>query len=288
MNYRHHFHAGNFADIVKHAVLLALVDAMARRGPPVEVFDTHAGAGVYDLQGEAAQRSRESDAGVRRLMADAAAPAAYAALKAQVRLLNRGAGAVRLYPGSPWLAARALRRGDRYVGCELRPDDHAALVQALRPPAADIGPELRLEQRDGFDAAADLAAQRPRTLMLIDPPYERGDDYARIAATLAASLRRRPDMVAAVWAPIKDLETFDALLRRLDGLGFDAGLIAETRLRPLTDPLRLNGCAMILLAAGREAGVLETMAAPTLAACEWAALSAGGPTGVGRVDAWGG
>ena len=126
LNYRHAFHAGNFADLVKHALLLALLDRLTAFGEPLTVVDTHAGAGLYGLQDAAARRSGEAQAGVARLMADPAVPAVLARLVAAVRASNP-AGELQSYPGSPWLAVRALRRGDAYVGCELRPDDHRDL-----------------------------------------------------------------------------------------------------------------------------------------------------------------
>ena len=111
LNYRHHFHAGNFADLVKHAVLLAVLERLLRDPAPLAVLDTHAGAGGYDLLGAEAKKSGEAERGVARLMADETAPAAFDSLKAAVRKLNPD-GALRFYPGSPWLAVKALRKGE--------------------------------------------------------------------------------------------------------------------------------------------------------------------------------
>jgi 23S rRNA (adenine2030-N6)-methyltransferase len=148
MNYRHAFHAGNFADLLKHAVLLSLLQAMTRDAAPLQVLDTHAGAGVYDLGGEAALKSGEAQAGIIRLMAEPETPPVFDALKAQVRRLNPK-GAVRLYPGSPVLAVQTLRKGDAYLGCELRPDDHALLAQTLAKQG--LGRALLA---DGYEEAA--------------------------------------------------------------------------------------------------------------------------------------
>ena len=114
MNYRHAFHAGNFADLVKHATLLLLLERLTKASNPLLVVDTHAGAGAYDLRGEAAARSGEAQAGIVRLMADSQAPLAFASLKQAVRRLN-GGGGVQLYPGSPLLIAGALRPTDQYL-----------------------------------------------------------------------------------------------------------------------------------------------------------------------------
>src|SRR5690606_9200816 len=128
MNYRHSFHAGNFADLVKHALLLWLL-AQRRAAGAVTVIDTHAGAGLYGLTGDAV-RSKEAEAGVARLMAAEDRPPLIAALADQVAALNPDGG-VRFYPGSPLLAAGAMRPGDRYVGFELKPPIHEPLVESL-------------------------------------------------------------------------------------------------------------------------------------------------------------
>src|SRR5436309_1716629 len=114
LNYRHAFHAGNFADLVKHAALLQLLARLQQDGEPLRVIDTHAGRGLYDLAGPEARKSGEAEAGIVRLMAVKDAPAEFAPLTAAVRTLNKG-GPVRRYPGSPWLIAQALRPGDSYL-----------------------------------------------------------------------------------------------------------------------------------------------------------------------------
>ena len=271
MNYRHAFHAGNFADLVKHATLLILLDRLTRAADPLTVVDTHAGAGAYDLRGEAAAKSGEAQAGIVRLMADAQAPAVFAPLKAAVGRLNPG-GPVRLYPGSPLLIAAALRPADRYLACELRPDDHATLQQALKPY-----PFATARLADGYAAAPGALDPRRRALVLIDPPFEAADDYDRIAAAVSAILARQPAACVAVWVPLKDLETFDALLRRLEDAGVTDLLVAEARLRPLTDPLKMNGCAMLLV--GAPAGLEPSLTAVV----HWVAENPGNAGGMGKV-----
>lgn len=239
MNYRHAFHAGNFADLVKHATLTLLLDALTADAAPLTVVDTHAGAGGYDLDGELARRTGEAAQGIFRLMAAADAPEAFDRLKDAVRAGNP-AGGVRFYPGSPSLVAAALRKGDRYVACELRDDDAALLGQTLAP-----FPGAKAVQTDGYATAEREAGKGGRLFVLIDPPFERGDDYARIAATLASVLLLDPDACVAVWLPLKDLETFDAFLRSVEPACGDL-LVAEARLKPLTDPMKMNGCAMVV------------------------------------------
>lgn len=249
MNYRHSFHAGNFADLVKHGLLLWLLKARQAAGP-VTVLDTHAGAGLYDLSGDAA-RSREAEAGVARLMAAADRPPLIEALAAEVAALNPEGG-VNWYPGSPVLIARALRPGDGYLGFELRTEVAALLTANL---AAFPTTESRIG--DGYEGATVAGRGVRAPLVLIDPPYERPDDYVRSADTAAAILRADPSAAVAIWTPLKDLETFDGFLRRLTGVG--PTLVAEARLRPLTDPMRMNGCAMVVLnpPAGTDAAASE-------------------------------
>jgi 23S rRNA (adenine2030-N6)-methyltransferase len=261
LNYRHAFHAGNFADLVKHAALLALLAEMQADAAPLTVIDTHAGRGLYDLSGPEAQRSGEAQAGIVRLMAAEDAPEAFAPLIAAVRRLSGGAGAKR-YPGSPWLVSEALRPQDRLLACELRPDDHKALRKALEGRR-----NVEALCADGFATAPQRAPASGKVLVLIDPPFERGDDYARTVAATAAVRRRNRAARTLIWLPLKDLETFDAFLRELEDATDAPLLVSETRMRPLTDPLRMNGCALVL--AGEAGG----LAAALEAAAGWAAAS---------------
>ena len=261
MNYRHAFHAGNFADLVKHAALLRLMTEMTRGGP-LTVIDTHAGRGLYDLAGAEAARSGEAEAGIGRLMDGPAPPPEIMALKAAVSALN-GSQFARRYPGSPWLIAQALRAADRYIACELNPEEHAVLADVLKGHA-----NARTLCADGFQALASLAPAQSRVLALIDPPFERADDYVRIVESLRALRARHPTAVALVWLPLKDLETLDAFLRDLEDAVAGRILIAEARVRPLTNPMKMNGCALALVGG-------PDLEAPIAAICGWVAESFG-------------
>ncbi|HEX3363948.1 23S rRNA (adenine(2030)-N(6))-methyltransferase RlmJ [Phenylobacterium sp.] len=263
MNYRHAFHAGNFADLVKHAALLQLLARLNREPGPLSVIDTHAGRGLYDLAGPEALKSGEAEAGIVRLMAAPDAPAEFAPLIAAMRKLN-GAGPPRRYPGSPWLIAEALRPGESYLACELRPDEHAALHDRMKGKRG-----VRALLADGYEAAVAQTPASGRALILIDPPFERSDDYVRIVETLAAVRRRNRQAMALVWLPLKDLETFDGFLRDLEDAEPGPLLVAETRMRPLTDPLKMNGCALVLLDGPAD------MARVLGAICGWTAETLG-------------
>ena len=274
MNYRHAFHAGNFADLVKHAGLLQLVRELTAMGGPLTVIDTHAGRGLYDLAGEDARRSGEAEAGVLRLMALSDPPRVLKGLTAAVAGLNDG-GKIRRYPGSPWLIAETLRAQDSYIACELRPDEHEALRVVMRGRT-----NVRTFATDGYAAAVTHCTPRGRVLTLIDPPFERPDDYTQIVQTTAALRRRNPNAQALVWLPLKDLETFDGFLRDLED-SVDAPLqVAECRMRPLIDPMKMNGCALVAVGA-------PDLQAPLSEICAWVAdtLGRGGSSRVYRVAA---
>ncbi len=273
MNYRHAFHAGNFADLVKHAGLLRFLADLTAKGPPLTVIDTHAGRGLYDLAGGEAKKSGEAEAGVVRLMDAKGAPAEFAPLIHAVRGLNADGG-VRRYPGSPWLIADVLRPADRYIACELRADEHDALRVALRGRQ-----NIRTLNQDGYAAAVAECPRAGRVLVLIDPPFEKPDDYQRIVETLAALRRKNADAQALVWLPIKDLETLDSFLRDLEDEVDAPMVVAETRMRPLNDPMKMNGCALVVMGG-------SDLTAPLAAICGWTAqvLGAGGSARVYRLS----
>ena len=269
MNYRHAFHAGNFADLVKHGAITLIVDRLLALPEPLLVVDSHAGAGLYDLGGEMALKSGEAQAGVFKLMADEAAPEAFRPLKAAVLNANRD-GVIRTYPGSPVLIAERLRRDDEYIGAELRPDDFALLGKAL---ARSHG-YARGVQNDGFNLVKLRAGDARRLFVLIDPPFEQPDDYDRVLDAAGPLLKRPVPATVLIWLPLKDLETFDSFLRRLEA---PSALVVEARLQPLTDPMRLNGCALAML------NPPPRLEAPLKAIAEWVVNAAGGPGGVAKL-----
>ncbi len=243
MNYRHGFHAGNFADLAKHAALLVLLRSLRDGHKPLRVVDTHAGAGAYDLSDADFARSKEAEAGIKHLLSHNV-PDSLKPLADYVRAKNASAGfhnRVGLYPGSPVLTLDHLRAGDDYIGCELRNDDYALLRRRIEPRGEAI-------QADGYAIAAQVAEDSGEhdLLYLIDPPFELPGDYAAIVTTLTDVLDLRPDARALVWLPVKDLETFDSFLRHMERDLPGADIVAaEIRLRPLWNPMKMNGCALV-------------------------------------------
>ena len=248
MNYRHAFHAGSFTDVVKHAVLALAVDRLKAKEAPFCVLDTHAGIGRYDLESPAARKTGEWQSGIGRLLAgdQARLPGELRPYLGAVRALNGGSqekGGLRWYPGSPRLVRSLLRRQDRLVACELHPEDAAVLAALF---ARD--PQVRVQQADGYAALkALLPPKERRGLVLIDPPFEAKDEFARIVQGLREGYRRWATGHYVIWYPIKDRPPVDAFHEALKATGIARILAVELLLRPADDPRRLNGCGLVLV-----------------------------------------
>ena len=196
MNYRHSFHAGNSADVVKHSLLIALVRALQLKEGALTLIDTHAGCGLYDLGGDEAQRTGEAAQGVLRAFADP--NPLLDEYRAAVQAVNVGAEP-NLYPGSPRFMAQLLRTQDVLILNEKHPQD----VQALRSVMRDTG--AAVHERDAYELwLAMLPTRTPRGGVVVDPPYEQTDERARITATLAAAHRKWAHGVTVIWYPLKD------------------------------------------------------------------------------------
>ena len=196
MNYRHSFHAGNSADVVKHSLLIALVRALQQKPGALTLIDTHAGCGLYDLDGEDAQRTGESTQGVLRAFADP--NSLLDDYRAVVQAVNARAEP-RFYPGSPRILAQLLRPQDFLILNEKHPQDAYTLRGVMRDTSAAV------HERDAYELW--LALLPPRTargVVVVDPPYEQPDDRARITATLAAAYRKWAHGVTMIWYPLKD------------------------------------------------------------------------------------
>ena len=244
MNYRHGFHAGNFADVLKHLVLCELVRLLTSKDKKLFLLDTHAGAGGYDLAGQMAGRTGEAEAGIARLMAapKAGMPAAImrylAAVAAYDRKFGPPGGPVRRYPGSPRLIRGTMRATDRFVACELHPQDALALKREF---AGDRSVEVR--QEDGYRALkAMLPPPERRALVLIDPPFEAADEFEKLARALRHGLRRFATGCYAVWYPIKD----DAAVA--DFVSAHTGLkVARLELHIPPDGTKLCACGVLVI-----------------------------------------
>ncbi len=244
MNYRHAFHAGNFADVFKHTILLGLIEALKGKQTPFCYVDTHAGRGRYDLNGAEATRTGEATSGVQRLLASTRAPALLHVYVNLVRALNAGHEELTVYPGSPLLASLLMREHDRGILCELQPEEAVALKALFRGDA-----RFAVHERDGYAAMkALLPPPQRRGLVLVDPPFEAQDDEFRvIEKALTDAERRWPTGIYAVWYPIKLRQHVQPFHRWLARIGFAKVLVAELLLHPDNSALRLNGCGIAIV-----------------------------------------
>lgn len=245
MNYRHAYHAGNFADVVKHAVLARLVDYLKRKDKAFRVIDTHAGIGLYDLSSEEAQKTGEWHDGIGRLM-DASLPADAAALLEPyldaVRAVNPQGG-IAHYPGSPLIARHLLRKQDRLSAIELHPDDARTLARQFE---GDF--QTRVTELDGWLAlGAHLPPKEKRGLVLVDPPFEIGGEFDRLVDGLVRAHRRWPGGLFALWYPVKDRKAVAAFREALAGAGIPKIMDIEFFIRPASAEPRLDGTGMVVV-----------------------------------------
>jgi 23S rRNA (adenine2030-N6)-methyltransferase len=202
MNYRHQYHAGNFADVVKHLAEVAILMHLAKKDAPFAMIDSHAGRGSYDLASEEALKTGEAASGIQRLEGVSGSPL----LDRYLSLVQEGG---RVYPGSPLIAAKMLRPQDRLVAIEKHPEEAEALRKCLAPWR-----KARVEEADGY---ARLAALLPpperRGMVLIDPPFEAPDEFESLARAVGGALRRFATGIYLIWYPVKS----DASARAMEG-----------------------------------------------------------------------
>lgn len=239
MNYRHSFHAGNSADVVKHSLLIALVRALQIKDSALTLIDTHAGCGLYDLHGEEAGRTGEAAQGVLRAFADA--NPLLDDYRAAVRAVNVGVEP-QLYPGSPRFLAQLLRPQDLLILNEKHPEDAYALRGAMRGTSAAV------HERDAYEFwLAMLPTRTPRGVVVVDPPYEQTDERARITATLAAAHRKWSHGVTVIWYPLKDRHTHVRWKEQLGRLGIPKMLNVEHWLYDADQPGIYNGAGLFFV-----------------------------------------
>ena len=245
MNYRHAFHAGNFADVVKHLILSRIVEYLKLKPAAFRVVDTHAGTGRYDLTSDEAMRSPEWMDGIGRLIEKGLPPAAAELAKSYLEVV-RGEnpdGEFTAYPGSPLLVRRLLRLQDRLSALELHPDD-AATLSALF--AGDF--QTRVIHLDGWLALnAHLPPKEKRGLVLVDPPFEEDGEFERLVQGLSKAHRKFATGIYALWYPVKEPQAVNAFVAALKATGIPRVLRTEVTIRPPSMPLRLHGTGMIVV-----------------------------------------
>lgn len=243
MNYRHAFHAGNFADVLKHTVLVRILVHLRGKPAAFRVVDSHAGAGLYDLAGEEAARSPEWREGIAKVAAAPLVEPVKALLAPYLDLVasHNRAGRLCVYPGSPLLARALLRSNDRLIANELEPGAAAALARVL---AGDR--RCKALSIDGW-AALQSCVPPPerRGVVLVDPPYERAGEFACVAPALEAAHRKWASGIYLLWYPIKERQAPAALVRRLVAAGISKVLRVELTLSSRED--RLAACGLIVI-----------------------------------------
>lgn len=245
MNYRHVYHAGNFADVLKHAVLVHIIEYMKRKAAPFRVMDTHAGTGGYDLACDQAVKTAEWREGIGRLYNAALTPRLGALIGPYldvVRAENRG-GALKVYPGSPAVARRLLRPGDILAVNELHPDDSADLKRFF---AGD--PQVKVLELDAWVTVKSLLPPRERRgVVLIDPPFEEPGEFERMTGAVAEAHGRFAGGTLVLWYPIKDPRPVSGFHRRVAALDVPKILVAELMIRAADDKTRLNGSGLVVV-----------------------------------------
>ncbi len=272
MNYRHHYHAGNFADVFKHAALVQLVRALQRKDKGFLYLDTHSGRGTYDLLGASRgltlERAPEWPDGVGRLL-DADAATLSLVLRDYLEIVRAhdakrraetadvtardsadndataaaDAATVRHYPGSPRFVQAIARPQDRLVLCELHPDESDLLADEFRDAR-----RVRVESVDGYAAIkAHLPPLERRALVLIDPPFEAGDEFARVAESLDEALRRLPAATVAIWYPLTERSRSDTFLDELADYGPPPTCAIELTIAGPDSPQKMRGCGLIVV-----------------------------------------
>lgn len=257
-SYRHAFHAGNHADVLKHVVLIQLLQYARQKEAPLFFVDTHAGAGLYALHGAEARKNAEFESGIGRLWSEKGLPVAVAEYVGLVKAMNPD-GKLRHYPGSPWIANRLLREQDRLRLFEMHPaeiknlqqnfrklEEHEA-EQGIRRPAR--GKRVMADRADGFEALKSLLPPPSRrAVVLIDPPYEDKRDYRRVVDALNDALSRFATGTYAIWYPVlhrMEAREFPARLKRLPAQ--DWLHVSLSIAKPAPDGHGLTGSGMFVL-----------------------------------------
>lgn len=242
LSYRHMFHAGNFADVFKHALLTRLLLALNAKNKPYCYLDTHAGIGTYDLMHEWAQKAREFDAGIARLWGRKDIPAALKPYMDIVRAENPH-GNLRHYPGSPQIARRLIRPGDRMVLTELNETDHTELKRVYSGDK-----QVAVHHLDGYQGLkAFLPPRERRGLVLIDSSFDRSREFHRIVTELTAAHERWATGMYAIWYPLMDPGAMIAFTRNVAASGIREILRIEITVRPPGEEGLVPGCGMLIV-----------------------------------------
>lgn len=242
LSYRHAYHAGNFADVVKHTTLVALLQALRRKETPCYVQDTHAGCGMYDLRSAEAAQGAEYTMGIARILNQPDMPACVDEFVQWVYQLNAGDD-VRSYPGSPAIIQQLMRTQDRLLLTELHPQDYEALYRQFHRDK-----RIAIHKQDAYQGLkAFLPPKQKRGMVFIDPPYERRDEYQRVVQGLELGYQRWRTGVFAIWYPLMSQRLHSMFLQDVIASGIRKILLAELLIEPLGVEKRFAGCGMLII-----------------------------------------
>ena len=245
MNYRHAFHAGNFADVLKHIVLVRAVAYFKRKPAPFRVIDTHAGIGVYDLDGEAARKTEEWRAGIEKIQTATFSPEVAHVLQPYLDAVHAENldGGLRFYPGSPKLVSRLLRAEDRLIINELHAEDAARLRRTFARSR-----QVKVMSLDGWTVLkAVLPPKERRGITLIDPPFEQPGEFDRLLKSISEHQRRFATGAMILWYPIKDRQRVEDFYRQISALAVANCLVCELAIGEIVvgGPVRATGVILI-------------------------------------------
>ncbi len=247
MNYRHSFHAGNFADVHKHLTLLAVLDYLLLKPKPIFHLDTHAGRGEYDLSGDESTRGNEWNEGIGRIFNGHFTSPLITRYIEVIHKAQQGAGKLHTYPGSPLIATHVLRDIDRRVFVEMQAEECLTLRKLLRQPQHHMV-NTTVNHGDGYQALnAYLPPKERRGLILMDAPFEAADEFKRLEQALLRASERWSDGVYCLWYPIKSGGLVNPFYAALKRSGLRNLLLAELSVRPADTPLGLNGSGMLIM-----------------------------------------
>lgn len=244
MNYRHIYHAGNFADVIKHLMLIQTIEHLKQKETPFFVLDTHAGIGIYDLTSEQAQKTHEADAGIQQLMQHPLKHPIIEQYLSIIRSFNPAGTNIHYYPGSPALTSYLLRPQDRFIANELHPEDHLT----LRKTASRLPMLFKVLNTDASIALkAHLPPKENRGLVLIDPPFEEKDEFEFLIENLKQALKRWRTGVYMIWFPLKLHLPILEFYKEITALNIPKTWLLETWVKPIYMPESFNGCGIIIL-----------------------------------------
>ncbi len=245
VNYRHAFHAGNFADVHKHVILIAVLDYLLQKPKPILYLDTHAGRGEYDLRSTESLRGNESQDGIGRVLDAQFNSPLLRRYQHIIREIRSSLQSKQLYPGSPLIAHSMLRDMDRRVFVEAHAEECVALRKCMRQQHEH---NMTIDDGDGYHALrAYLPPKEKRGVVLIDPPYENADELAQLQQHFIATATRWPTGVYCLWYPLKAGGLVNPFYFALKDSGLTKLLQLELWLRPVDTPLGLNGSGMIIM-----------------------------------------